>query len=96
YGGVTASYASVADIIIAEPGANIGFAGRRVIEQTIRQKLPADFQTAEFMLQHGMVDMVTPRGELHGVLAKLLRLYAAEGRSGAHSFEAVAPMLASI
>lgn len=77
YGGVTASYASVADIIIAEPGANIGFAGRRVIEQTIRQKLPADFQTAEFMLQHGMVDMVVARGDLHAMLARLIRLYVA-------------------
>lgn len=96
YGGVTASYASVADIIIAEPGANIGFAGRRVIEQTIRQKLPADFQTAEFMLQHGMVDMVVPRGELHSTLAKLLRLYAAEGRTGARSSESVAQALTSI
>jgi acetyl-CoA carboxylase carboxyl transferase subunit beta len=75
YGGVTASYASTADIIIAEPGASIGFAGRRVIEQTIRQKLPADFQTAEFMLAHGMVDMVTPRTELRGTIGKLLRLY---------------------
>ena len=75
YGGVTASYASVADIIIAEPGANIGFAGRRVIEQAIRQKLPPHFQTAEFMLDHGMIDMVTPRAELRATLARLLRLY---------------------
>ena len=76
YGGVTASYASVADIIIAEPGASIGFAGKRVIEQTIREKLPPEFQTAEFMLEHGMVDMVTPRGELRGTLSRMLRLYA--------------------
>ncbi len=75
YGGVTASYASIADIIIAEPGANIGFAGKRVIEQTIRQKLPPDFQTAEFMLAHGMIDMVVPRGDLHHTLTRLLRLY---------------------
>ncbi len=75
YGGVTASYASVADIIIAEPGANIGFAGKRVIEQTIRQKLPPDFQTAEFMLAHGLVDMVTPRTELRTLLARLLHIY---------------------
>ncbi|MDW8212948.1 MAG: acetyl-CoA carboxylase, carboxyltransferase subunit beta [Roseiflexaceae bacterium] len=75
YGGVLASYASVADIIIAEPGARIGFAGRRVIEQTVRQKLPAHFQTAEFLLSHGMIDMVTPRSELRNVLATLLRLY---------------------
>lgn len=76
YGGVTASYASVADVIIAEPGANIGFAGRRVIEQAIRQKLPAHFQTAEFMLEHGMIDLVTPRSELRATLARLLRLYS--------------------
>lgn len=75
YGGVTASYASVADIIIAEPGANIGFAGKRVIEQTIRQKLPADFQTAEFMLEHGLVDMVVARTELRATLGRLLRMY---------------------
>lgn len=75
YGGVTASYASTADIIIAEPGANIGFAGKRVIEQTIRQKLPSDFQTAEFMLKHGMIDMVVARGELRTILGRILRLY---------------------
>ncbi|MCU0495544.1 MAG: acetyl-CoA carboxylase carboxyltransferase subunit alpha [Chloroflexaceae bacterium] len=75
YGGVTASYASVADVIIAESGANIGFAGKRVIEGTIRQKLPAGFQTAEFVVEHGMADMVASRGELRPLLAKLLRLY---------------------
>ncbi len=76
YGGVTASYASVADVMIAEPGANVGFAGRRVIEQTIRQKLPAEFQSAEFLLEHGMVDMVVPRAELRALLTRVLRLYA--------------------
>lgn len=75
YGGVTASYPSVADVIIAEPGANIGFAGKRLIEQIMRQKLPAGFQTSEFMLEHGMIDMVTPRSELRDILARLLRLY---------------------
>ena len=75
FGGVTASYASVADVILAEPGALIGFAGPRVIEQTIRQKLPAGFQTAEFLLQHGMVDQVTPRRELRPTLSRLFRLY---------------------
>jgi acetyl-CoA carboxylase carboxyl transferase subunit beta len=75
YGGVTASYASVADVIIAEPGANIGFAGKRVIEQTIRQKLPADFQTAEFMMNHGMVDMIVARSDLRTTIARLVRLY---------------------
>ena len=76
YAGVMASYASVADIIIAEPGARVGFAGQRVIEQTIRQKLPPNFQTAEFMLEHGMIDMVLPRGDLRATLARLMRLYA--------------------
>jgi acetyl-CoA carboxylase carboxyl transferase subunit beta len=75
YAGVMASYASVADIIIAEPGARIGFAGQRVIEQTIRQKLPPHFQTAEFMLEHGMLDMVVQRSDLRMTLARLLRLY---------------------
>ncbi|GAC1558547.1 MAG: hypothetical protein NVS2B7_33540 [Herpetosiphon sp.] len=74
-GGVTASYASSADVILAEPGATIGFAGRRVIEQTVRQKLPVDFQKAEFLLEHGMIDMVTARAELRGTLSRLLRLY---------------------
>jgi acetyl-CoA carboxylase carboxyl transferase subunit beta len=77
FGGVTASYAVLADITMAEPGALVGFAGPRVIEQTIRQKLPAGFQTAEFLLQHGMIDMVVPRRELRGTLARLLRLYGA-------------------
>lgn len=80
YGGVTASYPSVADIIIAEPGANIGFAGKRLIEQIIRQKLPAGFQTAEFMLEHGMIDMVISRSELRDTLARLLRLYGRRQR----------------
>ena len=83
YGGVTASYPSVADIIIAEPGANIGFSGKRVIEQIIRQKLPAGFQTAEFMLEHGMIDMVISRGDLRATLARLLRLYDRRGASQA-------------
>lgn len=74
-GGVTASYASSADVVIAEPGALIGFAGPRVIEQTIKQKLPPDFQTAEFLLKHGMLDMVTPRREMRSVIGRLLRLY---------------------
>jgi acetyl-CoA carboxylase carboxyl transferase subunit beta len=74
-GGVTASYASSADVVMAEPGALIGFAGPRVIEQTIKQKLPPDFQTAEFALKHGMVDMVVPRRELRSTIGKLLKLY---------------------
>jgi acetyl-CoA carboxylase carboxyl transferase subunit beta len=83
YGGVLASYASVADIIIAEPGARIGFAGRRVIEQTIRQKLPANFQSAEFLLEHGMIDMIVPRNEMRLTLARLLRLYTTRDTSAA-------------
>jgi len=70
--GVTASFAFLGDVIIAEPGALIGFAGRRVIEQTIRRKLPDDFQTAEFCLQKGLIDMVVPRAELRPILARLL------------------------
>jgi acetyl-CoA carboxylase carboxyl transferase subunit beta len=75
YAGIMASYASVADIILAEPGARIGFAGQRVIEQTTRQKLPANFQTAEFMYEHGMIDNVLPRAEIRPMLSRLLRLY---------------------
>lgn len=74
-GGVTASYASSADVVMAEPGALIGFAGPRVIAQTIKQKLPPEFQRAEFLLKHGMLDMVTPRRELKPTISKLLRLY---------------------
>ena len=82
YGGVTASYATVADIILAEPGALIGFAGPRVIEQITRQKLPEGFQTAEFLLEHGMIDRIVPRGELPETLGALLRHYARLAPSG--------------
>lgn len=75
FGGVTASFGTLGDIIIAEEGARIGFAGRRVIEQTIRQKLPADFQTANYLLNYGQVDMVLPRKELPATLASLIRLH---------------------
>ena len=71
-GGVTASYAMLGDVQIAEPGALIGFAGQRVIEQTIREKLPEGFQRAEYLLDHGMLDMVTPRAELRPTLARLI------------------------
>jgi acetyl-CoA carboxylase carboxyl transferase subunit beta len=71
---VTASFAMLGDIAIAEPGAQIGFAGRRVIEQTIRENLPEDFQKAEYLLEHGMIDMVVHRFELRAMLARLLRL----------------------
>lgn len=73
-GGVSASYAMLGDIHIAEPGAVIGFAGKRVIEQTIREKLPEGFQTAEYLREHGMVDMVVERKELRPTIARLLRI----------------------
>jgi acetyl-CoA carboxylase carboxyl transferase subunit beta len=73
-GGVTASYATLGDVQIAEPGAMIGFAGARVIEQTIREKLPEGFQRAEYLRDHGMVDMVVHRHELRPTLARLCRL----------------------
>ncbi|WP_281885764.1 acetyl-CoA carboxylase, carboxyltransferase subunit beta [Paenibacillus sp. YYML68] len=75
FGGVTASFATLGDYIIAEPGAAFGFTGRRVIEQTIRQKLPDNFQTAEFNLKHGQVDLVAHRKELRSMLAKLLSMH---------------------
>jgi acetyl-CoA carboxylase carboxyl transferase subunit beta len=74
-GGVSASYAMVGDIHIAEPKALIGFAGRRVIEETIKQKLPEDFQTAEYLLEHGFVDMIVPRKELKDTLARILKYW---------------------
>lgn len=73
-GGVSASYAMLGDIHIAEPGAVVGFAGRRVIEQTIREKLPEDFQTAEYLLDHGMIDMVVPRRDLKDTIVRLLAI----------------------
>ena len=76
-GGVTASYAMLGDLIIAEPGALIGFAGPRVIEQTIRQKLPEGFQRSEFLLAHGMVDAIVPRKELKAYLAQALSFLGA-------------------
>ena len=81
-GGVTASFAMLGDIQLAEPGAIIGFAGRRVIEETVREKLPDDFQTAEYLEDHGMVDMVVPRNEqrdkLSSILAMLMNKPAAQ------------------
>ncbi|PLW75892.1 acetyl-CoA carboxylase, carboxyltransferase subunit beta [Cohaesibacter celericrescens] len=74
-GGVTASYAMLGDVQIAEPGALIGFAGQRVIEQTIREKLPEGFQRAEYLKEHGMVDMVVHRHELKAVIARLCRFF---------------------
>jgi acetyl-CoA carboxylase carboxyl transferase subunit beta len=72
-GGVTASFAMLGDLNLAEPGALIGFAGPRVIEQTIRQKLPEGFQRSEFLLEHGMIDIVVRRSELKSPLARCLR-----------------------
>ncbi|MBD0344116.1 MAG: acetyl-CoA carboxylase carboxyl transferase subunit beta, partial [Coleofasciculus sp. Co-bin14] len=74
-GGVTASFAMLGDIILAEPKATIGFAGRRVIEQTLREKLPDDFQTSEYLLQHGFVDAIVPRTQLKKTLAQLIRVH---------------------
>lgn len=74
YGGVTASFASIADIVLAEPGANIGFAGKRVIEQTIGEALPEGFQTAEFLLEHGFIDKIVERKDLKNTLSKLIKL----------------------
>src|SRR4028118_842453 len=74
-GGVTASFAMLGDIILAEPKATIGFAGRRVIEQTLREKLPDDFQTSEYLLQHGFVDAIVPRTGLKKTLAQLISLH---------------------
>jgi acetyl-CoA carboxylase carboxyl transferase subunit beta len=74
-GGVSASYAMLGDVQIAEPGALIGFAGQRVIEQTIRERLPEGFQRAEYLLDHGMIDMVVHRHELRETLSRLVHLF---------------------
>jgi len=76
FGGVTASFAMLGDIIIAEPKSLIGFAGPRVIEQTIKQQLPAGFQRAEFLQEHGMIDAIVPRREMRVVLGKILDFFA--------------------
>ena len=74
-GGVTASFAMLGDIVLAEPGATIGFAGRRVIEQTLREKLPEGFQTSEYLLKHGFVDAIVPRTQLKKTLANLISIH---------------------
>lgn len=79
-GGVTASFATLADIVLTEPGTMIGFAGPRVIEQTIRQKLPEGFQQAEFLLKHGMIDSIVHRREMREFLARLLALHQTGGQ----------------
>lgn len=78
-GGVTASFAMDGDVILAEPQSLIGFAGRRVIEQTIRQELPEDFQKAEFLLDHGFVDKIVPRNQLKETLSKLVEIHTMKG-----------------
>jgi acetyl-CoA carboxylase carboxyl transferase subunit beta len=80
-GGVTASFAMLGDLNLAEPKALIGFAGPRVIEQTIRQPLPAGFQRSEYLLQHGMLDMIVERGGMKDTLAKILRFFTQSGSS---------------
>jgi acetyl-CoA carboxylase carboxyl transferase subunit beta len=80
FGGVSASYAMLGDVQIAEPGAQIGFTGARVIEQTIREKLPEGFQRAEYLLAHGMLDMVVHRKEMRAALSRLLHLLMGQAR----------------
>lgn len=75
YGGVSASFATLGDIIIAEPKARIGFAGRRVIEETVREKLPEDFQSAEYLLEHGQIDLIIERKNLKSKIAQILRMH---------------------
>ena len=77
-GGVTASFATVGDIILAEPKCMIGFAGPRVVKETTHADLPPGFQTAEFMMEHGLVDMIVPRGEMRATLAKLIKYMGGE------------------
>ncbi|MBR2588403.1 MAG: acetyl-CoA carboxylase carboxyltransferase subunit beta [Bacilli bacterium] len=75
YGGVTASFASIGDIILAEPNSRIGFAGRKVIEQTIGKELPEEFQSAEFLLEHGFIDKIVERKDLKDTIGQLLKLH---------------------
>lgn len=82
-GGVTASFATLGDVIIAEPKCMIGFAGPRVVKETTHQNLPEGFQTAEFMLEHGLVDMITPREEMRDTLTQLLRYMQPGGENAA-------------
>lgn len=78
YGGVTASFASLADVILAEPNARIGFAGRKVIEQTIGDTLPADFQTSEFLLEHGFIDKIVERTDLKNTIYNIIKFHKKE------------------
>jgi acetyl-CoA carboxylase carboxyl transferase subunit beta len=90
-GGVTASFAMLGDIQIAEPGALIGFAGARVIEQTVREKLPEGFQRAEYLLEHGILDMVVKRGEMRATLSRLIGLLREPERAAAEPAAALPP-----
>lgn len=92
-GGVTASFAMLGDIILAEPKATIGFAGRRVVEQTLREKLPEDFQTSEYLLEHGFVDAIVPRTQLKRTLAQLINLHQLPAAS---THPALRPPLAEV
>jgi len=85
YGGVTASYATVADVILAEPGARIGFAGQRVIEQITKQKLPEGFQTSEFLIEHGMIDLIVDRSLLRQTLVTLIDHHGVSVTGGANA-----------
>lgn len=88
FGGVTASFGTLGDIMIAEKGARIGFAGRRVIEQTIKEKLPADFQTAEYLLKYGQIDLIVSRNEMKEKLSKIIAIHSAAGVKDACSSQA--------
>jgi acetyl-CoA carboxylase carboxyl transferase subunit beta len=93
YGGVSASFATLGDLLVSEPGSYIGFAGPKVIEQTIRQKLPDGFQTAEFLLDHGQLDLVEPRENLKNTLRKVLAMHAGAGkRDGLPATAGTAPL----
>ncbi|RBQ20511.1 acetyl-CoA carboxylase carboxyl transferase subunit beta [Spongiactinospora rosea] len=91
YGGVAASYATLCDVIVAEPGARLGFAGPRVIEQTIKERLPEGFQTAEFLREHGMIDVVCPRAGLRPLLGRLLSIGTRSPVPGTGALDAGAP-----
>jgi acyl-CoA carboxylase subunit beta len=93
YGGVSASFATLGDLLVSEPGSYIGFAGPKVIEQTIRQKLPEGFQTAEFLLDHGQLDLVEPRENMRNTLRKILSMHAAAGtREGLPETDGATPL----
>ena len=94
-GGVTASYAMLGDVHIAEPGAVIGFAGARVIEQTIREKLPEGFQRSEYLMEHGMVDMVVSRLDMKETVARLLKIFVKQGVDKPEPAEQPAPEMAA-